>query len=187
MKRSIIIASIVTAVLAVSTLSRAALTTEGSGSARAPRVGPEQALLKMFEGEWDAVTTGMGDPTKGKQSTKLGCDGMWLFTTYQGEYMGQAFEGRGVMGYDQEAKKYQNLWVDSMTPKMAVEEGTWDEKSKTMTFDSKGPDGSPAKMTFVFTDADHYTLRFLGTGPDGKEGEMFKIVYTRQAAKPTPK
>jgi hypothetical protein len=141
-------------------------------------------VLERFVGDWDAVTTGMGEPTKGKQTSTMACDGMFLVTTYNGEFMGQAFEGRGVMGFDFEGKKFQHVWVDSMTPTMSVETGSWDEMTKTLTFESKGPDGSPVKMVFNFPDADHYSLRFVGAD---EKSEVFKISYTRKGAKASPK
>jgi len=176
----IVVTSIVAAVFAAGTLTGAALHTSRTPETQVPKPGPEHAVLARFVGDWDALTTGMGEPTKGKQTSKLACDGMFLVTTYNGEFMGVPFEGRGVMGFDLEGKKYQHVWVDSMTPKMAVEDGTWDEKSKTLTFDSKGPDGSPVKMVFDFPDADHITLRFVG---EDEGSEVFKISYTRQGAK----
>jgi len=187
MKKSIIVTLAVAAVFAAGALAGATLRASRTQDMEVPKPGPEHAVLKHFEGEWDAVTSGMGEATKGKQSSKLACGGMWLLTTYNGDFMGQPFEGRGLMGFDLEGKRYQNVWVDSMVSKIAVENGTWDEKTKTLTFDSKGHDGSPVKMVFNFPDADHYTLRFVGKDKDGKEGEQFKISYTRQGAKAAPK
>jgi hypothetical protein len=177
--KSIVITSIVAAVFVAGTLTGAALRATRTQEMEAPKPGPEHKVLERFVGDWDAVTSGMGPETKGKQTSKLACDGMFLMTTYNGEFMGMKFEGRGVMGYDLEGKQYQHVWVDSMTPKMGVENGAWDEKSKSLTFESKGHDGSPAKMIFDFPDADHYTLRF--TDESGKT-ETFKISYTRAKA-----
>lgn len=187
MKKPIIVTLVIASIFAAGTFAGAALRRDRQDAAAAPKIDAEHAVLKRFEGEWDAVTSGMGAETKGTQSSKLACDGMFLMTIYHGEYMKQKFEGRGVMGYDAEAKKYQNLWVDSMTPKMAVDNGTWDEKTKTLAFESKGPDGSPSQMVFTFPDDSRYILRFIGKDKDGKDIEQFRITYTRQAAKPTPK
>lgn len=183
MKKSMVIMSALAVVISAGTFAGAALLTNRKQDSQVPKPGAEHAVLKQFEGEWDAVTSGMGESTKGTQSSKLACDGMWLMTTYHGEFMGQKFEGRGLMGFDLEGKKYQNVWVDSMVSKISVDNGTWDAKAKTLTFDSKGQDGSPQKMVFNFVDADHYTLRFVGPDKDAKETEQFKITYTRQAAK----
>ncbi|MFN0009656.1 MAG: DUF1579 family protein [Planctomycetota bacterium] len=181
--KTIIVTSIVAAVFAAGTLTGASLRTSRTQDMEMPKPGAEHAVLERFVGEWEAVTSGMGAPTKGKQTSTLTCGGMFLMTTYHGEFMGIPFEGRGVMGFDLEGKKYQNVWVDSMTPKMAVEDGTWDEKAKTLTFGSKSPDGSPVDMVFHFPDADHYTLRFVGKDEAGREAEQFKISYARQGAK----
>lgn len=187
MKKSIIITLVVAAVFAAGTLAGAALNMSRTQDAQPPKPGVEHAVLKHFEGDWDAVTSGMGESTPGKQTSKMACDGMFLMTTYNGEYMKQQFEGRGLMGYDLDGKQYQNVWVDSATSKITVETGTWDEKTKTLTFASKGHDGAPVKMMFNFPDSDHYTLRFVGMDKDGKEAEQFKISYTRKGAKAAPK
>ena len=44
------------------------------------------------------------------------------------------FEGHGVYGYDVKKAKYVATWVDSMSKHIDMMEGTYDEKSKTLTF-----------------------------------------------------
>lgn len=183
MKKSMVIILVLVGLVSAGTFAGATMLKNLKQDSQVPKPGAEHAVLKQFEGDWDAVTSGMGQSTKGTQSSKLACDGMWLMTTYHGEFMGQKFEGRGLMGYDLDGKKYQNVWVDSMISKISVDNGAWDPKTKTLTFDSKGQDGSPQKMVFNFPDADHYVLRFVGQDKDGKDVEQFKITYTRQAAK----
>jgi hypothetical protein len=63
-------------------------------------------------------------------------------------------------------------------------EGTYDEKSKTITSTAtgKGPDGQPAKYknTTTYPDKDHQTFKMYLVGPDGKDSLMMTIEYSRK-------
>ena len=74
--------------------------------------------------------------------------GKWLISDFKGEMFGSTFEGHGTNGYDAKKSKYIGTWVDSMSVRIDTLEGTYDEKTKTLTLnsDSEGPDGKPMKM-----------------------------------------
>jgi hypothetical protein len=63
-------------------------------------------------------------------------------------------------------------------------EGTYDEKTKTMTMvgESRGPDGKPTKhrLTSTHKDKDHHSFEMFVVGADGKETSMMTIEYTRK-------
>jgi hypothetical protein len=152
--------------------------------AQAPATpGPEHAALKAMEGEWSAVIKMMGEEMKGSSKSKMGLGGLWLLTEFKGEGEGAAFEGRGIDGYDQDKKKYVSIWVDSMTSSAMTFEGTYDEKTKTMTSfaEGKGPDGKPAKFKGVTTmpDKDHQVFKMFVVA-DGKDNLMMTIEYERK-------
>ena len=65
-----------------------------------------------------------------------------------------AFEGRGQFGYDPAKKKYVGTWIDSMSPTLRVLEGTYDAKTKTLTYKGDGVcpiDGSKLLQRMVTT------------------------------------
>lgn len=156
-----------------------------SASAQAPAApGPEHAMLKALEGEWDAVVKMGDDESKSVSRMRMGMGGLWLVTNFRGEAGGVAFEGHGLDGYDQDKKKFVSIWVDSMSSSPMFFEGTYDEKTKTctMTAEGKGPDGKPAryKSKTMNRDNDHQVFEMYITDSSGQEQLMMTITYTRK-------
>lgn len=149
-----------------------------------PQPGPEHEMLKQTAGEWTCLCK-MSDGTesKGASSAKMECGGLWLVSNFEGEFGGTKFQGKGLDSYDAAKKKFIGIWVDSMTTSPMMLEGTYDEKTKTMTMTGEGkmPDGTLAKHRLVtkFTDKDHHSFEMFMIGPDGKEMSMMTIDYTR--------
>lgn len=146
--------------------------------------GPEHAMLKSLEGQWDAVVQAGEEKSKATATYKMECGGLWLVSDFRGEFGGQKFSGHGIDGYDPEKKKFVGIWVDSWTTDPMRFEGTYDEKTKTITSTAmgKGPDGQPAKYknTATYPDKDHQTFKMYLVGPDGKDNLMMTIEYTRK-------
>ncbi len=71
-----------------------------------------------------------------------------------------------------------------MTPGMATTEGTYDPAAKKMTtwMEALDPSGTVGKMRSenAYPDADHKSMTMFMKGPDGKDAEGMKIVYTRR-------
>jgi hypothetical protein len=169
------------------TLLAALLATSAGSTALAqgaPAPGPEHAALKRMEGEWAATVTGEMGESKGTQTAKLECGGLWLATEYRGEFFGQPFQGRGLDGYDPAKKKYVSVWVDSMSTQPMMLEGTMDADKKVLTMrgEGLGPEGTPVKYKNVteFTDNDHHKFTMSIVGTDGKETPMMTINYVRK-------
>src|SRR5207244_6792544 len=94
-------------------------------------------------------------------------------------------EARSGTSYDQAKKKYVSVWIDSMITSPLISEGSYDSVKKTMTMvgDMQTPDGKTMKMTMTTRrlDADNMVFTITSPGPDGKDMEMMKISYKRQA------
>jgi hypothetical protein len=173
------------AVFAFTVLSQVAFAQEQPPPAKP---GPEHDILKEMVGTWDAVLQMTGTPkeaaSKGKSVYKMECGGLWLTSTFEGDFAGAKFEGRGIDGYDQFKKKYTGVWIDSMSSTPMFFEGTRDEKTKvlTMTTEHPGPDGKLAKWKTQSSskDKDHHTFKMFLVGEGGKDEEMFTIEYTRK-------
>jgi hypothetical protein len=145
--------------------------------------GPEHAIVKSGEGTWDCVVKIGDQQTKATSTSKSALGGLWLITEFKGSIEGQSFEGHGIDGYDLDKKKYTSVWVDSMTSSVMQFEGTYDEKTKTITSysEGKGPDGKPAKYKGVttHTDKDHQVFKMYLVQGD-QENLMMTIEYTRK-------
>jgi hypothetical protein len=128
--------------------------------------------------------------TKGTESNQL-MGGMWLVSHFKGEMMGATFEGAGVFGYNPQTKKYTGTWVDTMSPYAMTTEGSWDEKTKTMTQMGKGKDAAGTEMTMklvtVYND-DGSRLFTIYPTMEGQTIKAMEIKYTKsnqEASKPT--
>ena len=151
---------------------------------QAPQPGAEHKVLQRSVGKWDAVMDMMGTTSKGTMVVEPGPGGFTTLTHFQGEMMGGPFEGRGIDGYDPTKKKYVSIWTDSATAAPVLTEGTWDDKSQTMTMQGEmmGMSGKMEKTKFVtkWTGNDSMEFDILSPGPDGKDASTFKIHYTRK-------
>jgi len=154
-----------------------------------PKPGPEQEILKMQEGNWDAVVESWmapGQPpvtTKGSETnTMLG--GLWLVSDFKGEFMGTPFQGHGVLGWDAVKKKYVNTWVDSMSVGLTTGEATYDGSKKVLAGWMEGPDmtGKVMKMNELSEqkDADNRVFTMSVPGPDGHDVPIMRITYKRR-------
>lgn len=152
----------------------------------APQPGPEHAMLKKLEGTWDAkmIMPGSTEGIPAVATYKSECAGLWLASDFKSDAPGFKFQGKGLDGYDVAKKKYVGVWVDSMVTGIMTLEGTYDEKTKTMTMHGQGPNeqGKLVKMKNVttMTDNDHQTFKMYMVGDDGKETLTFTIEYTRR-------
>lgn len=155
-----------------------------------PKPGPEQEQLKKLAGDWQGeckfYPPGAEDAVEfeGNYTAKLDVGGYFLISKFEGNLGGQAFQGRGMTGYDPFQKKYTGVWVDSMGPAIYHIRGEWDKAGKTYTEQMKGPrpDGKPMKMRLVtkVIDDDQLHMTMYAPGEDGKEARMMEIKYTRK-------
>ncbi len=150
-------------------------------------------LLAMEEGVWDAEITMFMPNAEGKveASKSKGVEtnrmmaGKWLISDFKGEMFGTTFEGHGTNGYDAKKGKYVATWVDTMSVRVDMLEGAYDEKTKTLTLaaDSEGPDGKPMKMRLETRFNDDGTRTFsLYAQSDGQKdfSKGMEIQYTKR-------
>lgn len=157
---------------------------------QAPKPLKEHDWLKNFEGVWEFTATfrmAPGAPemkSKGVQVDRMASGGLWLIIDKLEDKKDAPFHAHGMVGFDPEKKKYISVWVDNHGMKFETSEGTADQEAKTLTMESEmpGPDGKPRKVKQVSTikDKDSKSLKFLGTGPDGKEMLFGEIEYARK-------
>ncbi|MEO1528264.1 MAG: DUF1579 family protein [Planctomycetota bacterium] len=154
--------------------------------------GPEMDVYKKDVGDWDCVIKVWSEPgaepiiTKGTESNRMFGD-YWLIVEFKGDMFGNAFEGRGMYGYDTKKKKYVGTWIDSLGPFMMRTEGTYDKESETLTVsgDSPGPDGVTPftyTMTTVYKGGKRImTMHMLPKGaPEDQKMKLFEMSYTKK-------
>ncbi len=153
-------------------------------------VGPEQKQLAYFVGDWDAKTTMWMDPKKppevsnGKSHSEAIFGGRYIETTHTGMAMGQPFEGRGVMGFDNLGGKYFSTWIDSMSTGFWLSYGSYDAATKTYTYhgsmDNPMKQGAkiPVRAVVHVVDPTHYVFEWHEKR-GGKEAKTMQIEYTK--------
>ena len=152
--------------------------------------GENHKVLDYFVGEWDYSLNWQMSP-KDKPSKASGTtvgkwllDGRFLKLHAKGTSNEKPFEGYGVIGYDNVAKKYNGIWIDNMSTGMMKTWGYYYPSTKTFVEWGKFKDPVVGKQAFkgvtTIKDNDKYTYEMYVTGADGKEFRMMEIVYTRK-------
>ncbi|MEE9296210.1 MAG: DUF1579 domain-containing protein [Phycisphaerae bacterium] len=114
--------------------------------------------------------------------------GRFLLQTVKGDSteQGPAFEGLGIIGYDNFKKKYTSMWADTMTTAIMTALGTCDDSGKVFTFIGRHddvfsgkPDQTVKTITRIINNDSHVDEMYM-TGPDGKEFKTLEVTYTRK-------
>jgi hypothetical protein len=155
----------------------------------------EHELLKGMEGTWDCVAkfymAGPDAPpteSKGSSENRLVMGGRYVVQHFKmDEFMGDSFEGMGIVGFDRAKGKYVNDWVDNWSTGIMSMTGEYDEDTKTMdwkgSWDMATPNGPvtmPAHHVVKHVDDDHIVMEFWEAGEDGAEHVGGVITYTRR-------
>ncbi len=159
-----------------------------------PKPTAEHMILAADEGTWDATVKSYqngpdSEPmvSKGVEVNTVVTGGLWVVSTFKGDFGGMAFEGRSQFGYDPAKKKYVGTWIGSMSPSLSVLEGSYDADTRTLTYKGDGVcpiDGSKLVQRMVTTTkADgsrDFTLYITGTPTGGKEAKVMQIEYVKR-------
>jgi hypothetical protein len=152
----------------------------------------EHKVLAGSEGTWDATikTFGPGpdaEPmiSKGTEVNTVMTSGLWMLSKFDGDFGGVKFEGRGQFGYDPNKKKYVGTWIDSLSPNLSVLEGSYDSKTKTMTYvgDGVGADSVRYSQKLVFTtkdDGSRVFMLYVKVGEAKDEAKVMEITYQKR-------
>jgi hypothetical protein len=147
-------------------------------------------VLGALVGDWDYTIKWWMSPeakpevSKGTSEVEWIMGGRFIQHEVEGTSMGQPFEGMGVMGYDNEKKQYQSVWIDNMGTGVMRGSGSYDSTTKTLT--DEGTFSCPAegeksyRGVTKFIDQDNFTYEWYMAGPDGKEFRAMEIVYARK-------
>ena len=120
----------------------------------------------------------------GQLETNRMLAGKWLISDFKGEMFGSTFERHGTSGYDARNNKYIATLVHTISVGVDILEGSYDEKTKTLTLtsDSEAPDGKPMKMRRETQFNDDGTRTYsVYAQADGQKGfsEGMEVKYTK--------
>lgn len=149
--------------------------------------GPKHAELAKQVGEWDAdvehYMPGMPvEKSKGSAKVTMVMNGRFLREDFKGTMMGQPFDGMMLLGYDNNLKRYDSTWIDSMGTGMMVTHSKGDnsdELSGEFYCPMVKKEITARLVTKVVND-DMHIFEMHAPGPDGKEALMMRITYNRK-------
>jgi hypothetical protein len=153
-------------------------------------VRAEHHQLEYFVGDWNAKTTMWMDPkappqtSEGKSRSEAIFGGRYIETRFDGNMMGQPFNGRGFMGFDNLGNRYFATWIDSMSTGFWLSYGSYDKPSNSYTYkgsmdDPMNPKNKvPVRIFVKIVDPTHYVFEWHETHA-GKEAKTMQIDYTK--------
>lgn len=153
--------------------------------------GAAHKMLEPVIGSWNAEVHCWMKPgapaqvTKGTAKTRWILNGHFIQENFKGEFMGKPFRGIGISGYDNQKKKYNNLWIDDMHTLMFMSEGTANKTGNVITFQGKmdcpvtGQKDMPVKQVLRIVSADKHIFEMYMPGKKGNVKTM-EIIYTRK-------
>ena len=127
-----------------------------------------------------------GKPSKASSTAnvKMVLGGRYQETNYQGTMMGQSFEGKSTLAYNNASKEYTTTFIDNMGTGMMVAIGKYDEATKSM--DLKGDMVSPLngkktpyREVYTIVDAKTRKMEMYDT-KNGSEYKSMEIIMTKK-------
>lgn len=157
---------------------------------KAGALGDAHAALAKMAGTYDLSIRSWNTPgapptvEKGTATRTMALGGRVLVEDVQSQMHGQPFTGHGMHGYDNVSGKHWSTWNDSMSTGLMVSEGDCDARG-ACTFTGSWNDAVTrkpikARMTTKWTSPNVELFEMFVPGPDGKEGKMMEITYTRK-------
>lgn len=147
-------------------------------------------LFATLVGSWTTQTKEWMEPGKpptestGTAEMKMLLDGRFLYQEYNGQMMGQPFNGIGIDAYDNMTKKYVTAWMDTMGTGIFLMEGTASPDGRTITLRGSHPEPGGGKMThravWKIVDDNNQVFEMYGAHGKEKETKNLEIIYTRK-------
>jgi hypothetical protein len=100
--------------------------------------------------------------------------------------MGQPFNGRSTLAYDNHLKQFISTWIDNMGTGIMIMNGTWDSTSKTINFkgnmmDPMTKQNSTMRETYQILNDSTHVMQMFGPDPKtGKEMKSMEITFKRK-------
>jgi hypothetical protein len=105
--------------------------------------GPAHKHLDGYNGSWTVHTKMWLKPGTEPMETDGTATGAWIFggrymeLSVKSEFMGQPFEGRATIGYNNMRKTYESTWVDNMGTAISFMKGSFSDDGKTFSYEGK--------------------------------------------------
>jgi hypothetical protein len=153
--------------------------------------GDMHKVLAQAEGEWTTEGKMWMDPksepmtSKGECTYKMVLGGRYQELQFKGDMMGQQFEGKGLMAYDNFKKQFESTWIDNMGSGIMKTEGKYDPATKTFTMSGKLVDPMTSKEctvreTLQIVDNDTHVMTMYNTIGSQPEFKTMELTFKRK-------
>ncbi|WP_163409386.1 DUF1579 domain-containing protein [Flavobacterium ajazii] len=152
--------------------------------------GAAHKLMAEEVGSWNCDMTFWSQPNgKAEKATSIAniqmvLGGRYQETNYQGNIMGQPFEGKSTLAYNNASKEYTTTFIDNMGTGMVVAMGKYDENTKAIELKGEMVDPVYGKKTpyrEVYTIIDPNTRKIeMYDVKNGSEYKSMEIVMTKK-------
>jgi len=153
---------------------------------------PGQAHKMMADetGTWNCDMTFWqeegGKPEKATSTAtiKMILGGRYQEANYQGTMMGQPFEGKSTLAYNNASKEFTTTFIDNMGTGMMIATGKYDDKTKSMELkgDMVNPINgkkTPYREVYTIVDATTRKMEMYDT-KNGKEYKSMEIIMKKK-------
>lgn len=152
--------------------------------------GTPHKMMADETGTWNCDMTFWEEPNgKPQKATstaniKMVLGGRYQEANYQGNMMGQPFEGKSTLAYNNASKEYTTTFIDNMGTGMMVATGMYDDKTKSMELkgDMVNPlNGKKTPYREVYTIVDPTTRKMeMFDTKNGAEYKSMEIIMKKK-------
>lgn len=156
--------------------------------------GASHRLLETFAGNWDVRIRFWSSPSAEPQDSYGTSTLSWILgdrflkEDFQGDVLGDSYQGLGLMGYDAAARRFMTVWLDSLNTVIAVQQGNF--SPDTSTFELHGEVYDPllgrnktTRSEIRILSPDQYSVTMTDMAPSGPDFKSLEIVYSRRGQK----
>ena len=152
--------------------------------------GDAHKMMAAETGTWNCDMTfweeANGKPSKSTSTAnvKMILGGRYQEAIYSGTMMGQPFEGKSTLAYNNASKEFTTTFIDNMGTGMMVAIGKYDEANKSMNFkgDMVSPlngKKTPYREVYTIVDANTRKMEMYDT-KNGEEYKSMEIIMKRK-------
>jgi hypothetical protein len=156
-------------------------------------VGPQHEALQRRVGSWDATVKfwyapgGQADVSQAHSTVEAIMGGRYMLERFTSTMPdGSAFEGLGMVGFDNLQRRFVATWVDSMSSGVMTAESTsFANDFSRIEYHGEAPDPvaknlkDQRSVEYWKTD-DVRVMEAWEKGPDGADYKVMEITYTRR-------
>ncbi|QDV05981.1 hypothetical protein Poly30_14850 [Planctomycetes bacterium Poly30] len=146
----------------------------------------EHGMLMESVGEWEGTLEMMMPGMEGKfpaTDTITAFGPFWTQSMFESDFMGMAYSGTGVMGFDPKTKKFVGTWIQNTDSSFMVMHGTMNEAGEMeMKWEAPLPGSDelvPHRSTTKYTKDTYVNKFYAGEGDE----EMHQMTISMKRKK----